>query len=139
MLNTKIALKVNTIVLFLVGIMDIIRGFLHTFNIRWASANIAKIEPIPDSLQIMGAFGMSNFLTGFLFLLIFSKAKHLSPYVLLLIPFSYLLGIVGLRIENVTPNAEFNGQYMMMVYLGICALAAVYYFVSSGLERKANS
>ena len=135
MLNTKTALKINTFVLFLIGVIDIIRGFMHTYNIRWASANIAKIEPIPDSLLLMGAFGISNFLTAFVYFLICWKAKHLSPYVLLLIPFSYMLGFIGLKVENVTPNAEFNGQYMMMVYLGICTVVAIYYFVLSGFKK----
>lgn len=138
MFKKKIALKINTRVLGALAILDLIRGYMHTFNINWASANIAKIDPIPDSLMLMGSFGISNFLTGFIYLLIIWKAKQLAPYILLLIPFSYVLGIIGLKIQNVQMEAEFNGQYMMHVYLILCALTGVYYFVASNLNKDEN-
>jgi len=108
---------------------------MHTFNINWASANIAKIDPIPDSLMLMGTFGISNFLTGFIYLLILWKAKKLAPYVLILIPISYVLGIMGLKMQHVQMQAEFNGQYMMRVYLILCALTSIYYFIALKLTK----
>ena len=65
-MNKQAALKVSRVVLVLAGILDLIRGYAHTFNIRYAAEYVAGIEPIPDSLVLMGAFGISNFLTAFI-------------------------------------------------------------------------
>jgi hypothetical protein len=136
MYNKKTALKVSTILLFAIALLDIVRGFMHTFNINWAAENIAKIEAIPDSMMLMGSFGMSNFLTGFIYLLILWKVKNLTPYILGLIPIAYGLGIIGLKLQGIAMDAEFNGQYMMFVYLGLCALTSIYYFLSSKKETS---
>lgn len=136
MYNKKTALKVSSLLLLAISLLDIIRGFMHTFNIYWAAENIAKIEAIPDSMILMGSFGMSNFLTGFIYLLILWKAKNLAPHVLALIPIAYGLGIIGLKLQGIAMESEFNGQYMMFVYLGLCALTSIYYFLSSKKEAS---
>ncbi|HSN66550.1 MAG TPA: hypothetical protein VLS94_07915 [Fusibacter sp.] len=136
MYNKKTALKVSSLLLLAISLLDIIRGFMHTFNIKWAAENIAKIEAIPDSMILMGSFGMSNFLTGFIYLLILWKAKNLAPHVLALIPIAYGLGIIGLKLQGIAMESEFNGQYMMFVYLGLCALTSIYYFLSSKMEAS---
>lgn len=129
-MNKQLALKISSIALLLVGVMDIIRGVLHTFQIKYALLNGAKIEPVTESLVLMGAFGISNFLTGFLYLLIVWRAKKIVPYVLLIIPFSYYLGGIGLRFSNVVlPADKFRGQYIMYYYLSMCLLVALFYFV----------
>ncbi|MEM7182037.1 MAG: hypothetical protein AAF518_14060 [Spirochaetota bacterium] len=110
------------------GILDLFRGFMHTFNIMWASQNVAKIEPLPDSLVLMGAFGISNYLTGAIYILVWKKAKFLAPYILGLIPMTYLLGAIGLQFAGVEAQAEFKGKYMMLVYNGLCMITAVTYF-----------
>jgi hypothetical protein len=134
MFNKEKALKISTITLSAVAVMDLIRGFMHTFNIMWASAYFAHIDPIPDSLILMNSFGIANLLSGFTYLLVLKKAKYLSPYLLGLIPFAYVLGIISLKVNNITGEAAFNGKYMMFVYLGICALVSIYYFVSAKKE-----
>lgn len=136
MFKKALILKINIYVLFLASMMDIIRGFMHTYRVRYAAENIAKIEPISDSLVLMGAFGISNFLTAFIYWLILLKAKHLSPYVLLLIPVSYFIGGMGIKYANVQMEAEFNGQYMMSFYLSICLFTSSLYFMGSLLSRK---
>ena len=136
MFNKKRALKLSILFLYAIALLDIIRGFMHTFNINWAAENIAKIEAIPDSMILMGSFGMSNFLTGFIYLLVLRKAKHLTPYVLAFIPLAYGLGIVGLKLQGISMDAEFSGQYMMFVYLGLCALISLNYFASSRKELR---
>lgn len=138
MFNKKIALTISTVLLTFIAILDLVRGFMHTFNINWAAENIAKIEPIPDSLILMGSFGMSNFLTGFLYLLILTKTKHLVPYVLVLIPLAYGLGIMGPKLQGIQMQSDFNGKYMMYVYLGLCVITALYSFISSKKEGLLN-
>jgi hypothetical protein len=130
MFNKRILLKINVIILFLAGVMDIIRGYAHTFNVRFSAENRAGIEPLADSLYLMGAFGISNILTGLLYFLVIWKAKKLIPFVLLIIPISYLLGGLGIAYQNVQPEAPFVGQHIMAVYLTICLIASSLYFIS---------
>ncbi|MCH2044133.1 MAG: hypothetical protein MK212_08310 [Saprospiraceae bacterium] len=135
-INKDFALKISTAVLFLAGIMDLIRGFMHTFNIRYAAEKFAKIELSSDSLVLMTAFGISNFLTGFLFLLIVWKVQKIAPYVLALIPFCYFIGSLGMRYSNVVMESEFNGQYMMAIYLTICLFTALFYFITAAIDKR---
>ena len=130
MQKKETAAKISTIVLFLAGLMDVIRGFAHTFNVKYSAENLAGIKPIPDSLYLMGAFGVSNFLTGFIYFLVLWKAKALAPYILLIIPVSYFIGGMGLRFQNVQPESQFIGQYMMFAYLSICLISGLFYLLS---------
>lgn len=130
MLSKSLSLKINTIVLIVIAIVDIIRGCMHTFHINYAAANIAKIDPHPDALYLLGVFGMSNFLTAFIYLIIVWKAKHIAPYILLIIPLGYLVGIIGLKTQDVQMQSDFNGQYMMFGYFAICLLTSLTYFTS---------
>jgi hypothetical protein len=130
MIKEKTALKISTIVLFLAGLMDIKRGFAHTFNVRYSAEHLAGIEPISDSLVLMGAFGISNFLTGFIYFLVIWKARPLAPYVLLLIPSSYFIGGMGMNYQNVEMESAFVGRYIMAVYLSICVVTGLVYLLS---------
>ena len=136
-MNKQLALKISSIVLLLAGIMDIWRGFVHTFQVKYAIINGAGIEPNSDNLVLMGAFGISNFLTGFIYILIVWKAKKIIPYVLLLIPVSYCIGRLGLQYSNVLidPN-KFKGQYIMSVYLGICVITVIFYFFITIINKQ---
>ena len=134
--NKERALKISTVTLFVIAMIDLLRGFMHTFQINFAATNIAKIQATPDELILMGSFGMANFLSGILYLLVLKKAKHLAPYVLIIIPTAYLLGIIGLKMQGVHMQAEFNGQYMMYVYLGVSALVSGYYFILHKISKN---
>lgn len=130
MLKRETALKINVIVLFLAGLMDIRRGIAHTFQVRYSAEHLAGIEPIPDSLYLMGAFGISNFLTGLIYFLVIWKAREIVPYVLLIIPISYFIGGMGIAYQNVQPESEFIGRYMVVIYLSICFIAGLFYLFS---------
>ena len=136
MKKKEIVLKLNVAVLLLIGIMDFIRGFAHTFNVRYAAVQLAGIEPIPDSLYLMGAFGISNFLTGSIYFLVIWKAKHLAPYILLLIPLSYFLGGLGITYQQVEPEGQFVGRNMLSIYLSSCLLSSLFYFTFELLQCK---
>jgi hypothetical protein len=136
MFSKEKALKISIVYLWGIALLDLVRGFLHTFNILWANATFAQMEPNPDSLMMLGAFGISNILTGFLYLLILKKAKHLAPYVLAIIPISYISGSIGLKLEGIQAESSFYGKYMMLVYLGLCILFAAYYFISVIKEKR---
>ncbi|MEM1260364.1 MAG: hypothetical protein AAGC45_08645 [Bacteroidota bacterium] len=134
MRNNERLLNICAAVLFLAGLMDFIRGILHTFQVRYAAENLAQIQPTSDSLVLMGSFGISNFLTAFIYVLIVVKAKKLAPYVLLLVPVSYLLGGYGLlHYQRVLMESPFVGQYMMRYYLGICLVTSLVYFTNRAI------
>ena len=135
MIKQKTALQISAFVLFLAGLMDIKRGIAHTFQVRYSAEVLAGIEPISDSLVLMGAFGMSNFLTGFIFLLIVWKAKELAPYLLLIIPLSYFIGGMGIKLQEVQMESRFVGQYMMRVYLSICMITGSLYFLTAAMTK----
>jgi len=117
--------KLPSIVLLFIGLYDVLRGIMHTYVLTWSAENFAKFDmaTVPeDQVFMLGVFGISNFLTGFLFLLIACKARELSPYVLILIPVTYLVGILGIRSVGIQGQSEYYGQYFMFVYFGICTL-----------------
>ena len=130
MISRKSALKLNVVVLCLASVMDIIRGIAHTFRVRFAATELAGIEPISDSLVLMCAFGMSNFLTGFIYFLIAWKSKDLAPYILVLISTAYFIGSLGMKFQDVELESKFTGQHILPVYFLICVITAILYFVS---------
>ena len=126
-------------VLFALGILDLIRGIMHTFLLRWAGVNVAGFDPLTtpsDQFFMLGAFGISNFLTGFLYLLISRKARELSPYVLAIIPATYLLGMIGIGVAGVHAQAAFPGKYFMMVYFAVCLVTVAVFLVQRRADRK---
>ena len=114
---------------------------MHTFLLRWAGVNIAGFDPVTtpsDQFFLLGAFGISNFLTGFLYLLISRKARELSPYVLAIIPATYLLGMIGIGVAGVQAQADFPGKYFMMVYFAVCLVTVAVFLVQRRADRKAR-
>jgi hypothetical protein len=126
------AVRLPATLLFILGILDLVRGFMHTFLLRWSGVHIAGFDPVTtpsDQFFMLGAFGISNFLTGFLFLLISRRARELSPYVLAIIPATYLLGMIGIGAAGVQAQAVFGGRYFMMMYLAACVITVVVFLV----------
>jgi hypothetical protein len=133
------AFRLPSAVLFFIGVLDVIRGFLHTFLLNWSAANIAKFDMATtpmDQIFLLGAFGISNYLTGFVYLLISRKARELSPYVLILVPLAYLLGLIGIWSGHVHAHAAFKGRYFMLVYFGICVLTFGIFLVQKAARQK---
>ncbi len=128
-----------TVVLFLIGIYDLVRGFMHTYMLTWAAGYFAKFDmaTVPqDQVFMLGAFGISNWLTGFIYLLICFKARHLSPYVLILIPLTYLIGIIGVWSCGIHGQSAYNGRYFMFIYFGICVLTFIYFMYQKYSQKK---
>lgn len=136
--TTRDIFRLPAAVLFFLGIVDLVRGFMHTFLLRWSAVHIAGFDPIttpPDQFYLLGVFGISNFLTGFLYFLISRRARELSPYVLIVIPATYLLGMIGMSIARVHMQAAFAGQYFMMVYFAICVVTFVVFVAQRGARN----
>ncbi len=86
----------------------------------------------------MGVFGISNFLTGFLYLLISRKARELAPGILILIPLVYLLGTLGILSGGVHPQAAFEGKYFMIVYFGICLITFMVFQYQKWMKNRSK-
>lgn len=126
-------------VLCFLGILDLIRGFMHTFLLRWSAVHVAGFDPAatpPDQLFLLGVFGISNFLTGFLYLLINRRGREITPYVLIIIPITYLLGIAGIKIAGVQMQAAFSGQYFMFAYLALCVITFIVFRIQRYAAKK---
>jgi hypothetical protein len=110
-------------VLLVLGVIDLMRGLLHTFFVDRVATRLARLNLASarqDQLTLLGAFGISNLLTGALFLLVGWMAPQLAEWVLLAIPCSYLLGFLGVRSAGVRRESAFVGRYFMMIYLAVC-------------------
>ncbi|MEI6887038.1 MAG: hypothetical protein WCK31_02260 [bacterium] len=120
----------TSLVLLVIGCVDLLRGFLHTFDVVSASKTFAKLDlsfARDNQLTLLGAFGISNILTGLIYILISRKAKNLSPYILTIIPISYIVGFIGLRVSGINATADFLGKYFMLFYLLVCIVTVGIY------------
>jgi hypothetical protein len=127
------------IVLAGLGIWDFIRGFSHTYFSSYFAESFAGLDLShngADLLMLMGSFGISNFLTGAIFLVVAFKARPVVPWILGLIPLTYAFGLLGIRL-HATPEAAFPGRYMMLVYLAICVVTFVACIISMRRARRA--
>lgn len=112
-------------VLLVLGLVDLVRGVLHTFFVDRVAKVFARLDlstARQDQLTLLGAFGISNLLTGTLFLLVSVEAPQLAAWVLLAVPCAYALGMAGIRTAGVRREAAFLGRYFMIVYLGVCVI-----------------
>ncbi len=115
------------------GSLDIVRGFIHTVLLEFAAGNIAGLDlttsQAGDLLQLMATFGISNYLTGTMLILLGWKARPLALIMLGIIPLAYLIGMVTLRIQSVgfpASQAAWGGLPMMMGYLLISIITFLF-------------
>jgi uncharacterized membrane protein YphA (DoxX/SURF4 family) len=124
------------IILLCLGALDLVRGFMHTVLIKYAAANIAGLNlncAADDQMFLLGVFGISNYVTGAIFIAIPVKARQIAALTLGL----NLAGYSILR-SNMTPQAPFQGGPMMMVYLTICVIIVAARLVITRMKKKAN-
>ena len=119
--------KFVSVVAISLGCLDLIRGFMHTILLEYAALNIAGLDLSTslagDLLQQMGAFGISNYLTGIMLILIGWKARPLALAMLGVIPVAYIIGVIGININSTgyaPSQAAWGGAMPMLVYLIVC-------------------
>jgi len=124
--------KFVSIVAIVLGCIDLMRGFMHTILLDFAATNIAGFDlstsQAGDFLQMMGAFGISNYLTGAMLILLGWKARSLALIMLGFIPVSYAIGIAGIKVNSApyTPTqAAWGGTTFMLVYMAICVVTFI--------------
>jgi hypothetical protein len=109
------------------GCVDLVRGFIHIVLLEYASINIFVIDlsgGVSNQMLLLGVFGISNYLTGIMMILIGLKARELVPIILPIIPTTYFLGT--LLISRVaTPTAQLGGGPYMLVYFAVCIVTFV--------------
>jgi hypothetical protein len=125
------------ILLASLGVIDLVRGVLHTFLVQHSAVDIAGMNLThsgQDQLMLLGSFGISNFLTGAIYLTVALKATRIVPTVLLIIPVSYLLGFIAFRLNHISPEAAFPGRTFMLAYCSVCFIA----FVASMVWKRST-
>ncbi len=142
--DTNVPLFVSVVSL-LIGCYDLLRGFMHTFNLQYSALYIAKLNlatpQASDLLRLLGVFGVSNFITGAMLILVAFAARGLALMMLLIIPIAYSIGMITVRYnsESYTPtHAAWGGMTPMMVYLTICLITFVAGLIGT-LYNKSNN
>ncbi len=126
--------RIAAMVLFALGCMDLFRGLAHTFMIHWANDTFAHMDLSVngnDQLMLMGAFGISNWLTGMLFILIALKARSLASAALVIILVAYAVGWLGMQYAGVSPESDFYGRFIMMGYFAVCFAGIVWQYIDN--------
>jgi hypothetical protein len=100
-MNTRIPAFISIVTIFL-GSYDLVRGFMHTILLHYSATHIAVLDlsgsTASDQLRLLGAFGISNFETGIMLILMGIFARGLAMIMLAVIP------IVGIRPAH-TPSS----------------------------------
>ena len=89
---------------------------------------------------MMGTFGISNYLTGIMLILLGWKARPLALGMLGVIPVVYGIGMVAIKINSAPyphTQAAWGGITFMMVYLAVCVIIFIV-GVWTTLSRKKN-
>jgi hypothetical protein len=86
---------------------------------------------------LLGILGISNYLTGILFILIGLRTRELVPIVLPLIPLVYVFG-TALISRVVTPTAQLGGGPYMLVYFVVCIVTFVAVLVVNFMNKTEN-
>lgn len=127
----KIPMFVSAIT-FVLGCFDLVRGFMHTFKLEYAALHVAKLNlstpEASDLLQLLGVFGVSNYITGIMLILVALRARELALIMLFVMPFAYAVGWVETSINsNMYPasQAAWGGRDFMLIYLMICVVTFI--------------
>jgi len=125
--------KIISTIAIILGSIDIIRGLMHTFLINFAATNIAGLDlstsQAADLLQLMGAFGISNYISGVALILVGWKSRDLALIMLGVIPAAYLIGGLTIRFNSSgfsQTQAGWGGIPMMTVYLAVSSITFIY-------------
>jgi len=132
--------KFAWIIMIALGFIDLIRGFIHTVLLEFAANNIFVIDlsgGVENQMLLLGVFGISNYLTGIMFILIRLKARELVPILLPVIPLVYWFG-TALISRVATPTAQLGGGPYMLVYFAVCIATFLAIMVVNMTNRMEN-
>jgi len=119
--------KFAWIIIIGLGCIDLFRGFIHTVLLEFVANSIFVIDlsgGVDNQMFLLGIFGISNYLTGIMLILIGFKARHLVPIMLPIIPVIYLLGTLMIA-RVTTPSAQLGGGPYMLIYFLVCIITFI--------------
>ena len=115
-----------SVIAFLIGSYDLLRGFMHTIVLNYSATNIAVLDlttsTARDQLKLLGAFGVSNLETGIAMILMALFARKLALIMLGVIPLVYVIGYFAIEANSKSAppsNANWGGAPLLVVYLAI--------------------
>ncbi len=114
--------KFAWVIMAMLGCLDLVRGFFHTVLLEYAAENIMGLDLAvarDDQLLLLGTFGISNYLTGMMLILVAMKARNIVPYVFLAIPVSYISGAFLIN-RVASSTAALGGLPMIIGYITVC-------------------
>jgi uncharacterized membrane protein YphA (DoxX/SURF4 family) len=121
--------KFISIMAVFLGVIDLLRGFMHTVVLPYSATHIASLDlsgpTAPDLLRLLGLFGISNYITGATLILTGLYARPIALVLLGLIPAFYGLGLLTIHAAmNPYPpsTAQWGGRPFMMVNLSLYVL-----------------
>ena len=120
-----------SVVAFVLGCLDLVRGVSHTFLSGYAATDIAGLDlsgpTRRDQPVLMTAFGAVNLLSArALIYLAFKDLFGALPF-LAVIPIAYLAAPAGLALNgaDLVGQGVFPGRYMMAGYISVCLLTVI--------------
>jgi uncharacterized membrane protein YphA (DoxX/SURF4 family) len=127
-MNKPIPKFISIMAVFL-GVIDLLRGFMHTVVLPYSATHIACLDlsgpTAPDLLRLLGLFGISNYITGATLILTGLYARPIALVLLGLIPAFYGLGLLTIHAAmNPYPpsTAQWGGRPFMIVNLSLYVL-----------------
>ena len=127
-MNRPIPKFISIMAVFL-GVIDLLRGFMHTVVLPYSATHIASLDlsgpTAPDLLRLLGLFGISNYISGATLILTGLYARPIALVLLGLIPAFYGLGLLSIHAAmNPYPpsTAQWGGRPFMMVNLSLYVL-----------------
>jgi len=121
--------KFISIMAVFLGVIDLLRGFMHTVVLPYSATHIACLDlsgpTAPDLLRLLGLFGISNYITGATLILTGLYARPIALVLLGLIPAFYGLGLLTIHAAmNPYPpsTAQWGGRPFMMINLSLYVL-----------------
>jgi hypothetical protein len=127
-MNKPIPKFISIMAVFL-GVIDLLRGFMHTVVLPYSATHIACLDlsgpTAPDLLRLLGLFGISNYITGATLILTGLYARPIALVLLGLIPTFYGLGRLTIHAAtNPYPpsTASWGGRPFMMINLSLYVL-----------------
>ena len=127
-MNRPIPKFISIMAVFL-GVIDLLRGFMHTVVLPYSATHIACLDlsgpTAPDLLRLLGLFGISNYITGATLILTGLYARPIALVLLGLIPAFYGLGLLTIHAAmNPYPpsTAQWGGRPFMMINLSLYVL-----------------
>jgi len=127
-MNRPIPKFISIMAVFL-GVIDLLRGFMHTVVLPYSATHIACLDlsgpTAPDLLRLLGLFGISNYITGATLILTGLYARPIALVLLGLIPAFYGLGLLTIHAAmNPYPpsTAQWGGRPFMTINLSLYVL-----------------